>query len=531
MMTKPNATKLSLDTDVLILGGGPAGTWAAITAARLGSRVILCDKGYCGTSGATAPAGTNTWYIPPDSEKRNAAMMKREQVGAYLTERSWMNRALDQTYQNMNQLANWGYPFGVDDEGKPYRGGLQGPDYMRLMRKLSLKAGVKILDHSPALELLTNDHSVVGAKGVQIKTNTPWEIHAGAVVAATGGCAFLSKSLGTNLLTGDGYLMAAEAGADMSGMEFSSAYAISPIFSSMTKTAFYNWASFYRHDGSRIDDFGGQAGRSEVARALIHEPVFASIDKVTEDMKSWLPKAQPNFFIPFQRKNINPFTDKFQITMRLEGTVRGTGGIMIADESCATSVPGLFAAGDAATRELICGSFTGGGSHNSTWAMSSGTWAGEAAAHYSTKLGKQKDKGIGTGAASTPISLDGSSGKSSVEELLQAIQQEVMPLEKNWFRQEGALIHSLSKLDQVWHELRNGISYSSQQVVRARETAAMAATARWMYHAALARKESRGMHRRIDVTQTDPNQQHRLITGGLDQIWVKPEAREISTLL
>lgn len=50
--------------DVLVLGGGPAGTWAAIAAARAGARVVLADKGYCGTSGATAPSGTGVWYVP-----------------------------------------------------------------------------------------------------------------------------------------------------------------------------------------------------------------------------------------------------------------------------------------------------------------------------------------------------------------------------------------------------------------------------------------------------------------------------------
>jgi len=41
-------------------------------------------------------------------------------------------------------------------------------------------------------------------------------------------------------------------------------------------------------------------------------------------------------------------------------------------DTCATSVEGLYAAGDAATRELFCGGFTGGGSHNAAWTMSSG---------------------------------------------------------------------------------------------------------------------------------------------------------------
>ena len=71
--------------------------------------------------------------------------------------------------------------------------------------------------------------------------------------------------------------------------------------------------------------------------------------------------GQPNFFLTFDRLGIDPFTQRFPITLLLEGTVRGTGGIRIVDDECATTVPGLFAAGDAATRELICGGFTGGG--------------------------------------------------------------------------------------------------------------------------------------------------------------------------
>ncbi len=53
-----SAGSLAFDADVLVLGGGPAGTWAAVSAAEHGARVVLADKGFCGTSGATAAAGT-----------------------------------------------------------------------------------------------------------------------------------------------------------------------------------------------------------------------------------------------------------------------------------------------------------------------------------------------------------------------------------------------------------------------------------------------------------------------------------------
>src|SRR5215467_13187040 len=41
---------VSATADVLVIGGGPAGCWAAITAAENGASVVLADKGYCGTS-------------------------------------------------------------------------------------------------------------------------------------------------------------------------------------------------------------------------------------------------------------------------------------------------------------------------------------------------------------------------------------------------------------------------------------------------------------------------------------------------
>ena len=71
--SRPGRDGLPLVADVLILGGGSAGTWAALTAARTGSNVVLSDKGYCGTSGATAPSGTGVWHVRPNVELRNAA--------------------------------------------------------------------------------------------------------------------------------------------------------------------------------------------------------------------------------------------------------------------------------------------------------------------------------------------------------------------------------------------------------------------------------------------------------------------------
>ncbi|MFC0215964.1 FAD-dependent oxidoreductase [Paenibacillus chartarius] len=528
MTTYENGTHLR--TDVLVIGGGPAGTWAALTAARNGANVVLVDKGYCGTSGATAPSGTGVWYVEPTPEDREKAMKSREALGGYLADRGWMQRVLDRTYANVNELAAWGYPFPVDETGYSHRKSVQGPEYMRLMRKQVQRAGVRILDHSPALELLADEHGVAGATGVNAKTQAPWRVDAAAVVIATGGCAFLSKALGTNVLTGDGYLLAAEAGADLSGMEFSTAYSLAPKFSPVTKSAFYSWATFYYEDGRVIEGAGSQRGRSVIARTLLTEPVYACIDKADDELKRAMRLAQPNFFLSFDRLGIDPFTQKFEVTLRFEGTVRGSGGIHITDESCATKVPGLYAAGDAATRELICGGFTGGGSHNAAWAMSSGYWAGEGAAAFARKQGEHASQrgarglseasGIPTDAASATQRKEG----PHVSEIVKAVQDEVFPYDRNWFRSGIGLRQGLERLDRVWSDVKDGVQAASEHRVRVREAAAMTATARWMFHSGLYRSETRGMHRREDHPASDPQQQYRVISSGIDEIVVSSHA-------
>ncbi len=82
--------------------------------------------------------------------------------------------------------------------------------------------------------------------------------------------------------------------------------------------------------------------------------------------------ASPTSSLPLDRLGIDlSFTERFPVTLRYEGTVRGVGGLSI-DPRGATGVPGLFAAGDAASRESLVGATSGGGGPNATWAIASG---------------------------------------------------------------------------------------------------------------------------------------------------------------
>jgi succinate dehydrogenase/fumarate reductase flavoprotein subunit len=523
---------VELTADVLIIGGGPAAAWAALAAAERGASVIAADKGYFGASGAFAAATSGAKVIPPLKELRDPVKFERYALGGHLAQHAWWDRLLDVTYEKAPRIYEWGgYEMPVFD-GKPAYRGLQGSETMRIMRKQVRKAGVRLLDQSPALELLlADDGSVAGARGYQRQDNRPWTVKANAVVIASGGCAWLSKALGCNTNTGDGLLMAVEAGGELSSMEFAAHYVPAPKHSSVTKSAYYRYASFYDKDGNVLEGLTkhGHRSTSAIAKELLKGPVFCKLDQQgadNPDMQELLRLQQPNFMNAFDKAGINPFTDKWEITLLLEGTVRGVGGIRIADNDCGATVAGLYAAGDAATRELNCGGFTGGAGPNMTWAIGSGNIAGSAAAKYAQGLGRNpaERKARGAGRAGVVATRETAEGFDAAA-IIKGVQDEIFPIDKNIFRTEKTLIESLAKLNQLWAQVQANPDQSSpRELIRSREAVSLLAAARWTYFAGLERKETRGMHKRMDYPQLDPAQRHYLAVGGLDRLWTRKEA-------
>jgi succinate dehydrogenase/fumarate reductase flavoprotein subunit len=309
----------------------------------------------------------------------------------------------------------------------------------------------------------------------------------------------MSGALGTNVNTGDGHLAAGEAGARFSGMEFSNQYGLAASQSSVTKGLPFVWSTYTRGDGTVVPVTDDEPFIS-VARVLIDEPVFAVFDRANANIQRWLRSGQANAFLPFDRMGIDPFTQRFPVGLRLEGTVRGTGGIRLRDRDCATDVPGLYAAGDAASRETVVGGRTGGGSPNSAWAIVTGSWAGVAATEFA------KRRGTRIVAPRNEVAL------SPVELSRELIRQHVWPTRTNLFRSAAVLTPAANLLDNEWRET----PADAPHLAEARSARAMLYVARLAYRSALQRKESRALHQRSDHPERSDAMRHRLVVGGLD---------------
>jgi succinate dehydrogenase/fumarate reductase flavoprotein subunit len=520
------ATGDSLETDVLIIGGGMAAAWAGIAAAREGAAVTLVDKGFVGSSGVTATAGPGHWWVAPDPALREAAIEKRFQTSFGLADRTWMARIIDTTWRELPRISRH-YPFATLPTGEVYYPGLRGPEYMRALRRTAEDHGVAICDHHPALELLRRrDGSVAGAAGYARLARRPWTIRAGTVILATGGCAFRSGLIGSDTNTGDGLLMAAEAGAELSGMEFSTAYSLSPNWCS-TRTLPYPAARFYNSAGAELDippAMSGPGHLRALARAMLEGPVLADLADAPPLLRTVLRRIQPHTVAAFERRGLDLFESRFPVKLFGEGTIRGAGGLRIVDGACQTTVPGLYAAGDAATRELVAGATSGGGAQNSAWALTSGLVAGKSAAQIALRLGRHaSDPADPCGA----VGLRPTGQARLVDEaaVIQTVGAQVLAYDKALWRRRDALEASRETLDDAWADLTAHRQSEGLASVAARETAALTATARWVVGAALARKETRGMHLRADAPDRRADGEIRLLVGGLDMVWTRPESQ------
>ncbi len=502
---RPNAGD-ETTADVLVVGGGPAGAWSALKAAATGARVILVDKAHCGRSGPSSKGVVALWDFPAGPD-RDEAVRHSFSRGGGLGDPEWLDRTLDETHDRIDPLLQWGYRQVTVAGGPASAVLLDGRRYLAALRRELSRAGVQVLDHHQALYLLVDADGVVcGAGGVQSRDRfRSWTIRAGGVVLATGGCAFLSGGAGTEVATGEGLLMAAEAGGELSGMEFSGAYGLTADVGQQRDL----------RGGVLFDESGAPIEGDEFTTRSIALAALAAGRRIYADRPPG-PVQDGTTTVPDIADRAANGPGRVRVHAVLHGTVRGSGGLRLTGFDCATTVPGLYAAGDSATREPITGAVGGFDGHNGGWAIASGVWAGTSAVRFAHRRGR-----IGT---ARPIPGAGLNPRSGIDAraVIGLVQEHTLPMRRSYWRSAGSLRDSIAELDAIWPVTAYDLGGSGADRVRARQAAALLAVARWTKYSALARTETRGVHRRTDHPGANRDWCRRLFTGGVSDVWVRP---------
>lgn len=225
-----------IHTDVLIIGGGTAGCYAALTLRSLSdASVVIAEKADIRRSGCLA-AGVNAlnayitkghtpqFYV--DYAKKDAAGIVREDL--LLT----MSEGLNEVTKKLEDL---GLVILKDEQGEYVARGtrnikINGENIKTILADAVKKLDdVQVINHLNITDYIVRDNTIAGALGFDIRTGTAYEIRAKAVLCATGGAAGLYRPNNPGFSrhkmwycpfnTGAGYAMGIRAGAEMTTFE------------------------------------------------------------------------------------------------------------------------------------------------------------------------------------------------------------------------------------------------------------------------------------------------------------------------
>ncbi len=526
----------NVQTDVAVIGGGTAGLNCAMAAAEKGLHVLVVDKANINRSGAIA-GGIDHFMAfletgePWDSreawlsfvgklargavnlkvheavlcEELKAAIERTERIGIPLrnpaTGKFFRTRALGQPG-----------PYSINFNGK-----LLKPKMAQEVRRL----GCQVLDRVQVTRLFLHDGQLAGFTGFNIRTGDLYEIQAKATIISTGNTNRMFKSQTGNpfnlwycpACTGDLHRQAFDVGVELANMEYVRMTVVPKGFSAPGFNAFFGMGSHLINSleeqfMGRYHPMGDGAPRNMVVWACLQElkegrgPIYMDCRHLSEKDREHLfttlgydKDTLPDFLV---RKGYNLAGTMIEMTvsepMQARPSEQCGSGIKI-DEHCASSVPGLFAAGDASD-QMGC----------LHMCMAGGYKAGKSAAEYAAN-------------ATRLLSLD---PKETAEER----QRVFRPLEKKHgisypefenvvriittdhfgpVKTEKSLLSALEKLDRLDGAREDLKANNLHELMRVHEAMNIQQVAKITASAALARKESRfpPYHYRADFTQTD----------------------------
>ena len=503
-----------LEADVLVIGGGIAGCFAAIKASEQGAKVILVDKGYAGKSGQTPYAGNLMVFNPAWGHNLDDWMNYINKTSEYINNRYWTEITILESYARYQDLVSWGVRFQQGDDGEPIR--FPAPpgvtdqlrfaentrgDYAQILRKQALKSGVKILDRMMIAELLKQDGRIVGAIGFPVDSEDLYTFIAKATILCVGACGY--KPAGyppIAQLTGDGEAMAYRAGAEILGKEFVDTHTTRMD----TPIGIPNMLFRKKNVPDELAVLNGNGrGNPEVnaeGNKIPGRPDGASLYRYTFlEYEFQAHAGHAPIYTPTPMGN-QPIVGGACLGMSL----RKADGLWPADTNCASSLPGLYAAGDALGNMQNGAVYALSGSAIAGGAVT-GTIAGIAAAKQALQMGnlvvEENEIARARQVVLAPKERQGGYGPRWVTHML---QNTMMPYFITYIKKADRLQATLTLIEFMQEHLVPRLFARDPHELRlAHETKNMVLSAEMRLRSALFRTESRGNHYREDYPRRD----------------------------
>ena len=551
------------ECDVLVVGAGGAGLRAAIAASEYGAKVALVSKSLLGKAHTVMAEGGVAAALGNVDDRDNWKIHFRDTIRGSKNLANWEMAKIhaEKAPDRVRELERWGAVFDRTEEGKISQRNFGGHRYPRLAH-VGDRTGLEIIrtlqDHAVHMEnievfmectvsdILKSGNRAVGALAYYRSSGKLVVFEAGSVILATGGIGKAYKVTSNSWeYTGDGHALAYLAGADLIDMEFVQFHPTGMVWPPSVKGTLVtegvrgDGGILVNSEGERFmfnyipDVFAAETAKSEeeadswlkgeegamrppelltrdvVARAIMTEVKEgrgsphggAFLDIASRQSPDYIRRKLPSMYHQFKELATLDITKE---PMEVGPTTHYMmGGIKVEANTAASTIPGLYAAGEAAAG-MHGANRLGGNSLSDLLVF--GKIAGQCAANFAQENSR--------------ISPHGEEIEKSIENTLEPFEdgdenpyqihqelQEIMESHAGIVRTGEELEKGIRKLEELEKRLPKMHAKGERKYNPGWHLCLdlhnMIITSLALSRAALERTESRGAHTRLDYPDYD----------------------------
>jgi succinate dehydrogenase/fumarate reductase flavoprotein subunit len=557
---------MQAETDVLVIGAGGAGMYAAIEAVRAGARVLLIDRSLIGRGGATVMAQMTVAVAlgeeAPDHWKHH--LDDTLAAGRGLCSEPLARLLCEEGPDCVREMDQWGVGWARKDgkitsamapgHDRPrcvYVDFLStGPAVSRTLRTVvNRTSGIRKAGDLCVVDLIVHDGEVRGAVALHLPSNAPLVIRAKATVLATGGLTRLyARNSASANMGGDGYALALRASAPLTDMEFVQFFPIGHLAPRLIGMDPIMWDPFRYKLGGRLlngamEEFTSSYGSDEDGKYILTRDLatYAIIKEVEAGRGS----PHGGAYLSFQhvqeralREAFGPIINRLaangidltQTPVEVAPIAHYHMGGVVADVRMQTELPGLIVAGEAVGGSNGANRLSG---NAITEALVFGRRAGRTAAERALRMGvvavppqaMNDALDLLSGGEAKVLSFNAA---ETVASLQATMASDVGPL-RTQAKLESALARIAEMISMLGERPPSGTAFDLQRLDWL-DLRNMLLVASVVTETALARTESRGAHQREDFPGMESawqlNQVVRLQGQGLSIARVRAKLQE-----